>query len=1015
MKKFVCLFLVFLTLSLKANSLFPENPYAPYFEKAYSLHPKIPKGMLEAVSFTQSRFQHLTTENNSCIGYPKTHGVFGLIEDGKNYFRNNLPYIAELSSYPQSDIRNNAETHILAYAAAFSHLQKKYQAYGNNLKQYLPVLTELSELPLSQDLQNDFALNTHLYQIFWFLGEPNAAQQYQFPLYTIDFYDVFGENYKVLSSSGIRITDENHISNGKNLYNISNLSSLLSPDYPPALWNPAASCNYSSRNGIQISAVAIHFVQGSYAGCISWFKNCSASASAHYVLRSSDGQVTQMVLEADKAWHVGSENPYTVGLEHEGYINNISWFTDAMYNSSSALTKDICMDNNINPLRTYYGPSCSGSSPQCQLGNCTKVKGHQHYANQTHTDPGPNWNWSRYYKLINNTYSVTTYTALGGNFYDSGGPTGNYANDERKFWLFTNPSASNINLNFTAFNTEVNYDFLFLYNGGNHHSPLIAQYSGTIIPAPVLVSNDSLLVEFRSDCGVVAPGWIASYSISTAASSATDNIAPTTVINTNNPWKTNNFTATVVDQDNPGGSGVAQGYYQVLDFNGNEWRGNYERGFLFDNFDNLIHTEWTQKTGSWSIDGNALVQSDESGPQAGNTNIYAALSQTLSNKYLYHFYAKFEGSGNNRRGGFHFFCDNADSSNRNNSYFVWFRLDDQKIQIYKVNNNTFGAPVLDLPLAFNASQWYDVKVIYDRISGNMKVYLNNVEVAQWTDSNPISQGNYVSFRSGNCKMSIDEIRIYRSRNMLVNITVGANNDIRYQNNNPVQYAGKINSVCQDSAGNISAVIDHFVNVDWTAPYNILFVNDGHGPDIQVVNTTNSLTANWAPSGDPHSGIVRYWYSIGTVPGGTNTLGWTSNWASTTVTAQNLTLTQNTVYYFNIMAENGAGLFSPIVSSNGQKVDSTYVIGLEEKMGERAFFTIHPNPAQEEIELNIQNPAHKPCRLQIRNKLGQLLMEEEIPHLNTKHQTKIDLPNGLYFVHLIIEEKRYSKKLVVQKE
>src|SRR5690606_24789500 len=103
---------------------------------------------------------------------------------------------------------------------------------------------------------------------------------------------------------------ESHIEGASNeVYQISNLSKK-STDYPPALSN-FTTCNYSSRSGTAISAVTIHTVQGSYSGCISWFKNCSAQVSAHYVLRSSDGQVTQMVLESDKAWHVGNSNPYS--------------------------------------------------------------------------------------------------------------------------------------------------------------------------------------------------------------------------------------------------------------------------------------------------------------------------------------------------------------------------------------------------------------------------------------------------------------------------------------------------------------------------------------------------------------------------------------------------------------------------------------------------------------------------------------------------------------------------------
>src|SRR5207253_6646724 len=54
------------------------------------------------------------------------------------------------------------------------------------------------------------------------------------------------------------------------------------------------------------------------------------------------------------------------------------------------------------PTTCWNGPSCTGSSSQCQLAASVKIKGHQHYPNQTHSDPGPNWNWYTYYNLINN-------------------------------------------------------------------------------------------------------------------------------------------------------------------------------------------------------------------------------------------------------------------------------------------------------------------------------------------------------------------------------------------------------------------------------------------------------------------------------------------------------------------------------------------------------------------------------------------------------------------------------------
>lgn len=1021
MKHIFTLLFSFTFLLSNANGLLIENPFSKAFKKAYAVNPSIPKGILEAISFTQTRFQHLDNSTEpSCIGYPQTYGLMGLVRDGKNYFRNNLSRISQLSGFSEEAIISSPENCVLAYAKAFNVLQTQQHIFSSDLSKYQSILIDLSELPVTNDLQNNFALNAHLYQVYWFLANSEFQDMYDFPDHNIDLQKIFGDNYSVLSSKHIAISKTSVLNDNGEAYKVMSNANTMSPDYPAALYNPAASCNQSSRAGTQISAVTIHFVQGSYAGCISWFQNCSASASAHYVVRSSDGQVTQMVLESAKAWHVGSENPYTVGIEHEGYINNISWFTNAMYNSSAALTKDICTSNTINPLRTYYGPGCSGTTQQCLQGSCVKVKGHQMNPNQTHNDPGPLWNWAKFYKLINNTYSITaTYTTSAGSFYDTGGSAANYGNDERKFWLFTKAGTTNITLSFTSFNLESGYDNLFIYNGGTINSPLVGQYSGTVNPGPVTSVNDSVLVEFRSDCATTAAGWAANFIMNgTVVATPADNIAPTTVVNTNSNWKTAAFTATITDADNVGGSGVEKGYYQIIDFDGSEWRANYTKGFLADNFDNAIHPEWTSTVGVWGISGNALVQSDESSTAAGNTNIYAALTQSLSNRYMYQFLAKFEGSGTTRRAGLHFACDNPTLPNRNNSYFVWFRLDDQKVEIYKTVNDVIGTPKVSLTHTFSAGQWYDVKVIFDRITGKISVYWNNGLIATWTDTAPYQTGSYVSFRSGNSKFSIDEIKVYRSRAGSVNVNVGSGlaNELRYQNTNPTLFAGKIKSICQDTAGNLSSIYFHDINVDWTAPTNITFVNDGPGADIAVVNTTDSLRANWANSMDTNSSINTYWYSIGTSPGATNTKTWTPNFAATAVTANTLNLVHNTIYYFNIMAENGAGLFSTVISSNGQKVDTnTAGVGIKEN-AELIDLEVFPNPFTDLINFKFNNAQASKINFALTDVAGRTLKavetKEERGEVNKKMSVRdMDLIPGTYFLKVEMSGKAFYKKLL----
>ena len=109
---------------------------------------------------------------------------------------------------------------------------------------------------------------------------------------------------------------------------------LASTDYGPAAWVPAHSATSPSptgRSSHNINYVVIHTTQGSYNGTISWFQNPASQVSAHYVVKSSDGAVTQMVREKDIAWHAGNwtYNTQSIGIEHEGFVEQDGWYTEA--------------------------------------------------------------------------------------------------------------------------------------------------------------------------------------------------------------------------------------------------------------------------------------------------------------------------------------------------------------------------------------------------------------------------------------------------------------------------------------------------------------------------------------------------------------------------------------------------------------------------------------------------------------------------------------------------------------
>ncbi len=105
---------------------------------------------------------------------------------------------------------------------------------------------------------------------------------------------------------------------------------------------------------------------------------------------------------------------------------------------------------------------------------------------------------------------------------DSGGATGNYRDDELiiRTIIPTNPNAK-AKITFTAFDLEIDYDYLNIYNGPNDTFPNLTGttlgFTGTTIPAPIesTATDGSLTLKFYSDSGVVNAGYVATVSCST--------------------------------------------------------------------------------------------------------------------------------------------------------------------------------------------------------------------------------------------------------------------------------------------------------------------------------------------------------------------------------------------------------------------------------------------------------------------------------------------------------------------
>ena len=494
MRRFFLSLVLLLALPVVVFSQTTGNQeYRLAFQAAYEACPDVPKGLLEAISFTNTQCHHLTDANYFHDGpdaMPRAYGLMGLVKDGKGYFRENLHLVAELSGISEAEIMQSPEKNVLAYAKAFSRFAKENKA--TEIKDYLSVIQQLSELPIGEE-KDVYPMQSMLYSVSDFLTDAKKAEQFGFPKYNIDLKSVFAEHYNMLTAPELSVT--------------------RSPDYPPAIWDPAPECNWEPRTK-EVSAVVIHYTEGSYAGCISWFKNCDAEVSAHYVIRSFDGQVTQMVREADKAWHARTANGYTIGIEHEAYGDIASFFTEAMYQSSADLVRSICRRYAvIDGHRTFYRDTLDNGT--ClnygvhDLGGeeaCTKIRGHQHYPDQSHTDPGPYWDWNYYYKLINEGGHVTLLEGEEGRLDHQ-----NYGDDERRIWVIRAAEGSIIQLDFSSFSLEADFDFLWIYDGDDVYAPKIGRWN-TQSPGLVESTGNTMCIEFRSDCGITAEGWEASWT-----------------------------------------------------------------------------------------------------------------------------------------------------------------------------------------------------------------------------------------------------------------------------------------------------------------------------------------------------------------------------------------------------------------------------------------------------------------------------------------------------------------------
>ncbi|MBA3672060.1 MAG: N-acetylmuramoyl-L-alanine amidase, partial [Gemmatimonadaceae bacterium] len=174
------------------------------------------------------------------------------------------------------------------------------------------------------------------------------------------------------------------------------------------IWRPSP--NYSSRAGYPVHMVVLHSCEGAYSGCWSYLTTSAAQASAHYVVNGDGSEISKLVYESNKAWHVAAtyycsnnngtdcrwdgvgSNYFTVGIEHSGYASQTSWPTGQIA-SSAQLTCEISKRHDVPRDRNH-------------------IVSHARLQPYDRTDPGAGWPWTDYMNKVNTNCGTAGTTSI---------------------------------------------------------------------------------------------------------------------------------------------------------------------------------------------------------------------------------------------------------------------------------------------------------------------------------------------------------------------------------------------------------------------------------------------------------------------------------------------------------------------------------------------------------------------------------------------------------------------------
>jgi N-acetyl-anhydromuramyl-L-alanine amidase AmpD len=327
----------------------------------------VPADLLEAIGYVETRWQMVEGDVEH-DGAPPATGLMAIKEDV-------LAHAAQLAGLSEDDVRLDPESNVRAAAALLDEAADTLglaEAQRGDLGAWAPAVAEYSRIADAEGRASYVLLD--VYRVL------------------LDGATETAENGELVASLPPHPGIEPDYEYSFPVY-------AADTDHAAAIWSPSP--NHSARptgSGGSVEMVIIHTCEGSYSGCVSWLRNTAAGASAHYVVKENGAQISQLVREARKAWHIAatykcslnsnvecgrngtSSNNFTVGIEHAGFASQASW-ASGLIEASAKLTCDITKRHTIARDRQH-------------------IVGHGQLQPYNRVDPGANWPWSHYIERV---------------------------------------------------------------------------------------------------------------------------------------------------------------------------------------------------------------------------------------------------------------------------------------------------------------------------------------------------------------------------------------------------------------------------------------------------------------------------------------------------------------------------------------------------------------------------------------------------------------------------------------